>query len=179
MGYHTIHYNQQGEPYIVQKNFGHDLKDDASSSHWTWHITPRGIDYLSRNQFGQPQTLPKFLHDDDLERLKTYNLLRRSDGRAVTANTTCSQPPKPKELKKTAQGKQSSGSSKEAQVKNKEGQVTRTVVSPKPVRPKKPPKPKRRVSPMQPTHPSHSPKEVPASRKWGLWDWIKSLLGEK
>lgn len=86
MGHFTIHYNEQGEPFIIEKNFGYRAQDDNSSSHWTWHITPRGINQLSRDFFGKPTQMPAQISSEQLEDLKAFNMLRRSDGTLIGAN---------------------------------------------------------------------------------------------
>lgn len=86
MGHYTIHYNEQGEPFIIEKNFGYRAQDDNSSSHWTWHITQRGINHLSRDFFGNPAKMPAQISREQLEDLKAFNMLRRSDGTLIGAN---------------------------------------------------------------------------------------------
>lgn len=83
MGYYTIQYNKQGEPYIIEKNFGHDPRSGESSSHWTWHIAPRGVQHLKRGPFGKPRPMPRYINDDELEDLKSYNMLYRQDGALI------------------------------------------------------------------------------------------------
>ncbi|MBE2199528.1 MAG: hypothetical protein IAE79_13020 [Anaerolinea sp.] len=86
MAYYTIHYNEQKEPYLIEKNFGYRAQVDDSSSHWTWHITERGITHLSRDFFGKPTKMPTQISREQLEDLKAFNMLRRSDGALIGAN---------------------------------------------------------------------------------------------
>ena len=87
MAYHTIYYNQAGDPYIIEKNFGYSPDSEAGSSHWTWHITARGTAYLTRGPFGKEQPMPRFVNEDQLEDMKAFNMLRRSDGSLINDST--------------------------------------------------------------------------------------------
>ena len=152
MGHWNIHYNKQGQPYIIQKNFGHDPKINEGSSHWTWHITPRGITYLTTGPFGKTQKMPRFINADQLAELKSYGMLTRVDGSIIDRN-----PLYPSEAKK-----QPSISPEKADLPPK-----KTAPKPRPSRPTVQHQSKPKPRPVQP-----APKSSP-----GLWGWIKSLFG--
>ncbi len=189
MGYHTIHYNKQDEPYIVLKNFGHDPKDDESSSHWTWHITARGVQYLSKDQFGRPRPMPQYIDDEQLEDLKSYKMLRRSDGAPAYTRTIFPKPGRPEETDKPAPIRSVSKKSKDAP-SGKTKQPSESFQGPRPkvitrrVQPVQPPVhatqplPKPEKLPTPPTkQPSIPPQQPAATQKRGFWGWLKSLLG--
>ena len=83
MPYFTIHYTTDGQPYIIEKNYGHKPKKEDSSSHWTWHITRDGVEHLSRNNVIRRGHLPTYINDDELEDLKAYNMLARVNGERI------------------------------------------------------------------------------------------------
>lgn len=83
MAYFTIRYTAEGQPYIIEKNYGHKPEKEDSSSHWTWHITRRGVEYLSRENVISPGKMPTYINDDELEDLKAYNMLARANGERI------------------------------------------------------------------------------------------------
>lgn len=190
MGYHTIRYNKDGEPYIILKNFGHDPKDDESSSHWTWHITDRGIQHLSKDQFGRPQPMPTFINDEQLEDLKSFNMLRRSDGTPTPIRSIYplpelprkSQTPEPTKATPKTDKKRPANKTKQpghspqtpkpkvaAKSGQKSGQPTQSAKQPaqKPIRQPTP----------TPVTPPVPPQQPVAKQKKGFWGWVKSILG--
>ena len=151
MGHWTIHYNKQGQPYIVQKNFGRSPESDESNSYWTWHITERGIAHLTTGPFGKPQKMPLFMNEDQLGELKSYGMLSRSDGSLVDRN-----PLYPSEVKKhstTRPAKVTTPSTKTASKHAHPSAQPKKTARPCPIS-----KPKLQRSP-------------------GLWSWLKSLFG--
>jgi hypothetical protein len=147
MGYRKIHYNKQGEPYIVEKNFGYEpQKSEDNSSHWTWYITNRGVKYLTTAPFGKRQEMPGFVNDDQLADLKAYNMLRRSDGTVVGSNRLYpSDTPGWLENEPTVSPKSQEG---------------RVQPSKRPIK--------------APPPPALKPQE---KGQRGLWAWLKSLFG--
>ncbi len=83
MPYFSVHYTADGQPYIIQKNYGHKPEKEDSSSHWTWHITRDGVQHLARNNALNPGRLPTYINDDELEDLKAYNMLARVNGERI------------------------------------------------------------------------------------------------
>lgn len=83
MPYFTIHYTADGQPYLIQKNYGHKPEKEDSSSHWTWHITRDGVEHLARNNVLNPGRLPTYINEDELEDLKAYNMLARVNGERI------------------------------------------------------------------------------------------------
>ncbi|MBP6017040.1 MAG: hypothetical protein KA586_09995 [Candidatus Promineofilum sp.] len=83
MAYFTIHHTTDGRPYIIEKNYGYKLEREGSSSHWTWHITRDGVEYLARNNVIRPGQLPTYINDDELEDLKAYKMLTRVNGERI------------------------------------------------------------------------------------------------
>lgn len=154
MGYYAIRYNQHGEPYIVEKNFGYDPLDSDNRSHWTWHITPRGVKHLSRDHFGRPQKMSAFINSDQLADLKTYGMLRRSDGTLVGVN-----PIYPSEMP-----------AKPPQQPIRPKQPAQPVPT--------------RVSSVktpgaQPVQPPAPARPAPTGQRQGFWAWLKSLFSGK
>lgn len=87
MRYYKVHYNQYDEPYIIEKNFGY-RPSSGGSSHWTWHITERGIIHISKDFFGRPtEEIPSQISHEQLEDLKAFNMLSRSDGSLLGHNS--------------------------------------------------------------------------------------------
>lgn len=83
MAYFTIHYTAEGQPYIIEKNYGHKAEKEDSSSHWTWHITGHGVKHLKRGNVISPGKMPAYINDDELEDLKAYNMLARANGERI------------------------------------------------------------------------------------------------
>jgi hypothetical protein len=83
MPYFNIYYNADSEPYIIQKNYGHNPDREGSSSHWTWHITPRGVTYLCTDHEGRTRPMPGYINDDEFEDLKSYRMLRKVSGETI------------------------------------------------------------------------------------------------
>ncbi len=83
MAYFTIHYTAERQPYIIEKNYGHRPDKQDSSSHWTWHITRRGVEYLRRENVISPGKMPSYINDNELEDLKAYNMLARANGERI------------------------------------------------------------------------------------------------
>ena len=155
MKYYTIHYNEQNEPYIIEKNFGYRSKEDDSSSHWTWHITQLGINHLAKDFFGKPQKMPAYISHEQLEDLKAFNMLCRSDGTPIGAN-----PIYPSEITQVQKAVRPGRSQRSPQTAQK-----------RPVQPATSPAHKRPVAPFTPpAKPSVKPQE-------GFWAWLKSLFG--
>jgi len=156
MAYHRIKYNEQGEPFITVKNWAHDAQavDDKSSSHWTWHITQRGVEHLCRDVLGRPQPMPRAITYEQLVYLKDLNMLSRSDGTPIGSIRSEKHPP-PKTKRHAKTGKKI----RELPIQ----QISR----PKPVAPVQTP-----VIPQRPT------KLVPAPPP-GLWNRLKAWLGLK
>jgi hypothetical protein len=154
MPYYDIHYNKRGEPYVVVKNFGYNPKDNESSSHWTWHITARGVKYLSTGPFGEPRMMPTFIDEEQLENLKTFQMLCRSDGTVIGVNSLNPSDSLPRKARKPVQ-------------------PIRPAPPASPSR-KAPAKPQRRpIPPVRPAQPT------PVAKQRGFWAWLKSLFGEK
>lgn len=83
MSYLKIHHTQYGDPYVIEKNFGYGGR---GSTHWTWHISERGVKYLSKDFFGRPSELPSQISREQFEDLKAYNMLTRADGTSLGHN---------------------------------------------------------------------------------------------
>lgn len=159
MGHHTIRYNENKEPYIIEKNFGHASKDENSHSHWTWHITERGIKYLTTGPFGKPQPMPTFINNDQLEDLKARNMLRRTDGTLIGPQAIY---PSEMPVRPTKQPVQPVYTPGKKSAK----------------RPAQPVAPPRKTPAKQPTHPIQPPApKAPTGQRRGLWAWLKSLFG--
>lgn len=155
MGYHEIRYNQQGKPYIVEKNFGHVSDNDESRSHWTWHITARGIKHLTTGSFGKSQPMPRYINEDQLSELRRYGMLQRNDGSIVGRNTLY---PSDDAKERSTQAAQPPKSSRKPTVKRIKRPI-HTAKQPNETAPRKPKQPER------------------PGRQRGIWGWLKSLLG--
>lgn len=155
MKYYTIRYNEHNEPYIIEKNFGYHPKDDDSSSHWTWHITQRGINHLSKDFFGNPQKMPAYITHEQLEDLKAFNMLRRSDGTLIGVN-----PIYPSEAPQAQKSIRPGKPQRPPQTAKK--RPAQPITPPSQKRPNVPPKPQ--VKP-------------PVKPHKGFWAWLKSLFG--
>lgn len=191
MGYYTIYYNQSGEPYIIEKNFGHKPEKNNGSSHWTWHINERGVRHLSRDFFGRPQKMPKFINEEQLADLKTYNMLQRSNGSSLNSGGIY-----PTRIEKTP--KRQSVSNPAVKSARKKPARTKTPVkaSPRPVAratftpPAKTaapatiaatPQPRIEAKPVaqeKPVVQENAPRKVAEKPQKGLWGRIKSLFGK-
>lgn len=156
MDYYHIKRNEEGVYYVREKNFGYkpDAPDDESSSHWTWHITQRGVEHLCRDVLGRPQPMPRAITYEQLVYLKDLNMLSRSDGTPIGSIRPEKQPsPKTKRHAKTGK-------------KIRELPIQQ-ISRPKPVAPVQTP-----VTPQPPT------KLVPEPPS-GLWNRLKAWLGLK
>lgn len=157
MNYYTIQYNQQNEPYIIEKNYGYKPDDTDSSSHWTWHITQRGVRHLSKDFYGRPQAMPAYITKEQLEELKAYNMLRRNDGSLIGGNALYPSQEKPRIQKPTTQP---------ANRKKKQKEIPVTQIR-RPVQPAKP---------ASPNQPAGSSGKTPPRQKRGFLAWLKSLF---
>lgn len=98
MVYYRIKHNALEEPYITVKNWAHDAQavDNESSSHWTWHITQRGVEHLCRDMLGKPQPMPTAITYEQVQYLRDLNMLCRSDGTLIGSIRPEKQAPPPK-----------------------------------------------------------------------------------
>lgn len=204
MAYYNIRYNGKGEPYIVEKNFGSDPKEGKSSSHWTWHITPRGVRYLCRGPFGKTQAMPTFIDKEQLENLKAYNMLRRADGTLIggvnplyPSDSTAKpdkppvQPTRPQQPLRPQKPTRPQPPVRPQQPLRPQQSLRPTAADEKPHKPHKPfpyepmigkPRPsKRRTTPKERPLPPPPPPPTPqpVQEKRGLWGWLKSLFGRE
>lgn len=194
MPYFTIHHTADGKPYIIEKNYGHKPDRDNSSSHWTWHITRDGVEYLARNNVIRPGHLPTYINDDDLADLKAYNMLARTTGERI-GNQGLYPSDNPEWRRRMAEQESGAGSQNNPPYRKKKTQSTNTATetpivirigpehgtTPKPpskkaaakkggdqTRPARQSKPK--VIKIEP-----DPKEQPA----GFWASLRSIFGKR